>query len=133
MSFVCYFKNIGGHYESWETGVGLKGEAKDVVSMASMYSVEWMEGSLIAQKKKSLTRHKAYFNEPDVYPSAYPSEIRKNDLAPMFINRMQAHLQVTRRKELVVRKGVFYKKKYEGCICILLISSLVIVADTCCC
>ena len=21
MSFFCYFKNIGGHYESWETGV----------------------------------------------------------------------------------------------------------------
>ncbi|GJU02890.1 beta-galactosidase 3-like protein [Tanacetum coccineum] len=83
MSFFCYFKNIGGHYESWETRVpcpvvlygldqgkqdltsakwsyhvGLKGEAKDVVFMDNMYYVEWMEGSLIAQKKKSLTWHK---------------------------------------------------------------------------
>ncbi|GJW86479.1 beta-galactosidase 3-like protein [Tanacetum coccineum] len=41
----------------WSYQVGLKGEAKDVVSMDNMYSVEWMEGSLIAQKKKSLTWH----------------------------------------------------------------------------
>lgn len=37
--------------------------------------------------------------------STYPSEIHKKDLAPTFINRMQAHHQVTRGKETVVRKG----------------------------
>lgn len=37
--------------------------------------------------------------------SMYPSEIHKKDLAPTFINRMQAHHQVTRGKESVVRKG----------------------------
>ncbi|KAK9069947.1 hypothetical protein SSX86_010345 [Deinandra increscens subsp. villosa] len=37
--------------------------------------------------------------------STYPSEIHRKDLAPTFINRMQAHHQVTRGKETVVRKG----------------------------
>ncbi|KAJ0603929.1 putative SUI1 domain, PUA domain, PUA-like superfamily, SUI1 domain superfamily, Pre-PUA protein [Helianthus annuus] len=37
--------------------------------------------------------------------STYPSEIHKKDLAPTFVNRMQAHHQVTRGKETVVRKG----------------------------
>lgn len=37
--------------------------------------------------------------------STYPSEIHKKDLAPTFISRMQAHHQVTRGKESVVRKG----------------------------
>ncbi|XP_076913917.1 uncharacterized protein LOC143572728 [Bidens hawaiensis] len=37
--------------------------------------------------------------------STYPSEIHKKDLAPTFINRMQAHHQVTRGNETVVRKG----------------------------
>ncbi|KAK1436649.1 hypothetical protein QVD17_02431 [Tagetes erecta] len=37
--------------------------------------------------------------------STYPSEIHKKDLAPTFINRMQAHHQVTRGKETAVRKG----------------------------
>nr|XP_043637192.1 eukaryotic translation initiation factor 2D [Erigeron canadensis] len=37
--------------------------------------------------------------------SMYPSEIHKKDLAPTFINRMQAHHQVTRGKESVVKKG----------------------------
>ncbi|KAI7736627.1 hypothetical protein M8C21_025712 [Ambrosia artemisiifolia] len=82
--------NIGGHYESWGTGVlgpvvlygldhgkrdlthakwsyqvGLKGEAMDVVSTHAMSSVEWEEGSLIAQQNQPLTWHKAYFNEPN--------------------------------------------------------------------
>nr|XP_043632613.1 beta-galactosidase 3-like [Erigeron canadensis] len=90
LSVAMGLSNIGGHYESWETGVlgpvvlygldkgkqdlthskwsyqvGLKGEAKDVVSMNSMSSVEWVQGSLIAQKKQPLTWHKAYFNEPE--------------------------------------------------------------------
>nr|GEW55860.1 eukaryotic translation initiation factor 2D [Tanacetum cinerariifolium] len=34
-----------------------------------------------------------------------PTKIHKKDLAPTFINRMQAHHQVTRGKESVVRKG----------------------------
>lgn len=37
--------------------------------------------------------------------TTYPSEIHKKDLGPTFINRMQAHHQVTRGKESVVRKG----------------------------
>lgn len=37
--------------------------------------------------------------------STYPSEIHKKDLASTFINRMQAHHQVTRGKESAVRKG----------------------------
>ncbi|XP_071707113.1 beta-galactosidase 3-like [Rutidosis leptorrhynchoides] len=90
LSVAMGLSNIGGHYESWETGVlgpvvlygldqgkhdlthakwsyqvGLKGESKDIVSMNSMSSVEWVQGSLIAQKNQPLIWHKAYFNEPD--------------------------------------------------------------------
>ncbi|KAK1410445.1 hypothetical protein QVD17_36982 [Tagetes erecta] len=88
LSVAMGLSNIGGHYESWETGVlgpvvlygldhgkldlthakwsyqvGLKGEAMDV-STNDMSSVEWVQGSLIAQNKQPLTWHKAYFNEP---------------------------------------------------------------------
>ncbi|KAI3798858.1 hypothetical protein L1987_34142 [Smallanthus sonchifolius] len=90
LSVAMGLSNIGGHYESWETGVlgpvvlygldhgkrdlthakwsyqvGLKGEAMDVVSTNDMSSVEWVQGSLIAQKSQPLTWHKAYFNEPN--------------------------------------------------------------------
>ncbi|MFS8010460.1 putative beta-galactosidase [Helianthus anomalus] len=90
LSVAMGLSNIGGHYESWETGVlgpvvlygldhgkqdlthakwsyqvGLKGEAMDAVSTTGMSSVEWEESSLIAQKNQPLTWHKAYFNEPN--------------------------------------------------------------------
>ncbi|KAL6977560.1 hypothetical protein U1Q18_026355 [Sarracenia purpurea var. burkii] len=45
--------------------VGLKGEAMNLVSLNGISSVEWMQGSLIAQKQQPLTWHKAYFNAPD--------------------------------------------------------------------
>lgn len=35
----------------------------------------------------------------------YPTEIHKKDLAPTFINRMQAHHEVKRGNDTVVRKG----------------------------
>ncbi|KVH92345.1 D-galactoside/L-rhamnose binding SUEL lectin domain-containing protein [Cynara cardunculus var. scolymus] len=44
--------------------VGLKGEAMDVISTNRMSSVEWLQGSLIAQKQQPLTWHKASFNAP---------------------------------------------------------------------
>ncbi|KAI3519199.1 hypothetical protein L1887_08226 [Cichorium endivia] len=90
LSVAMGLSNIGGHYESWETGVlgpvvlygldrgkqdlthakwsyrvGLKGEALGVASTNTMSSVEWVQGSLIANKMQPLTWHKAYFNEPD--------------------------------------------------------------------
>lgn len=37
--------------------------------------------------------------------STYPTEIHKRDLGQTFINRMQAHLLVTRGSDSVVRKG----------------------------
>ncbi|KAL1567927.1 Beta-galactosidase 3 [Salvia divinorum] len=90
LSVAVGLPNVGGHYESWNTGilgpvallgldrgkldlswakwtyqVGLKGEAMDLVSPNSFSSVEWMQGSLIAQKQQPLTWHKAYFEAPD--------------------------------------------------------------------
>ncbi|KAL0282594.1 UNVERIFIED_CONTAM: Beta-galactosidase 3 [Sesamum angustifolium] len=82
-------KTGGGHYETWSTGVlgpvallgldqgkwdlswskwtyqvGLKGEAMNLVSPNAISSVDWMQGSLIAQRQQPLTWHKAYFNAP---------------------------------------------------------------------
>ncbi|KAK1433309.1 hypothetical protein QVD17_10219 [Tagetes erecta] len=90
LSVAMGLPNIGGHYETWETGVmgpvalygldqgkqdlswakwtyqvGLKGEAMDVISTNRMSSVEWLQGSLIAQKQQPLTWHKASFNAPE--------------------------------------------------------------------
>ncbi|KAL0432087.1 UNVERIFIED_CONTAM: Beta-galactosidase 3 [Sesamum radiatum] len=45
--------------------VGLKGEAMNLVSPNAISSVDWMQGSLIAQRQQPLTWHKAYFNAPD--------------------------------------------------------------------
>lgn len=90
LSVAVGLPNVGGHYETWNTGVlgpialhghdqgkkdltwakwtyqvGLKGEAMDLVSPNSISSVEWIQGSLIAQQQQPLTWHKAYFNAPD--------------------------------------------------------------------
>ncbi|XP_057806866.1 beta-galactosidase 3-like [Salvia miltiorrhiza] len=90
LSVAVGLPNVGGHYESWNTGilgpvallgldhgkldlswakwtyqVGLKGEAMNLVSPNSFSSVEWMQGSLIAQRQQPLTWHKAYFEAPD--------------------------------------------------------------------
>lgn len=43
---------------------GYQGEATDVISADNLSSVEWLSAYLIAQKQRSLTRHKATFNAP---------------------------------------------------------------------
>ena len=112
-----WLKNVGGHFETWNTGilgpvalhgldqgkwdlswqkwtyqvveltslslmsllliqisfimiheclfeqVGLKGEAMNLVSPNGISSVEWMEGSLAAQKQQPLRWHKVNKNE----------------------------------------------------------------------
>ncbi|KAK3026534.1 hypothetical protein RJ639_041831, partial [Escallonia herrerae] len=90
LSVAVGLPNIGGHFETWNTGVlgpvalhgldqgkwdlswqkwtyqvGLKGEAMNLVSLNGISSVDWMQGSLIAQKQQPLTWHKASFNAPD--------------------------------------------------------------------
>ncbi|KZV16514.1 Beta-galactosidase 3 isoform 1 [Dorcoceras hygrometricum] len=90
LSVAVGLPNVGGHYETWNTGVlgpialhgldqgkkdltwakwtyqvGLKGEAMNLISPNSISSVEWVQGSLIAQQQQPLTWHKAYFNAPD--------------------------------------------------------------------
>lgn len=83
-------KNVGGHFETWNTGilgpvvlyglrqgkwdlssqkwtyqVGLKGEAMDLISPSGFSPVEWMQASLAAQTPQPLTWHKAYFDAPE--------------------------------------------------------------------
>ncbi|KAJ0440104.1 putative beta-galactosidase [Helianthus annuus] len=90
LSVAMGLPNMGGHYETWETGVlgpvalygldrgkmdlawvnwtyqaGLKGEAMNVISANTNSYMKWTQDSLIGQKQKPLTWHKAYFNEPD--------------------------------------------------------------------
>ncbi|KAL3723779.1 hypothetical protein ACJRO7_035880 [Eucalyptus globulus] len=89
LSVAVGLPNVGGHYETWNTGilgpvalhgldqgkwdlswqkwtyqVGLKGEAMNLNSPNSISSVDWMDASLIAQRQQPLTWHKAYFNAP---------------------------------------------------------------------
>lgn len=81
--------NVGLHFETWNAGVlgpvtlkglnegtrdlssqkwsykiGLKGEALDIHSTSGSSSVEWVEGSSVAQKQP-LTWYKASFNAPE--------------------------------------------------------------------
>ncbi|CAI0392463.1 unnamed protein product [Linum tenue] len=90
LSVAVGLPNVGGHYETWNTGilgpvalhgldqgkwdlswqtwtyqVGLKGEAMNLLSPTSVSSVDWMQSSLVVQKQQPLTWHKAYFNSPD--------------------------------------------------------------------
>ncbi|KAK1439178.1 hypothetical protein QVD17_04993 [Tagetes erecta] len=90
LSVAMGLPNMGGHYETWETGVlgpvalyglnqgkrdlswvnwtyqvGLKGEAMNVISSDTNSHIKWTQDSLITQKQQPLTWHKAYFNEPD--------------------------------------------------------------------
>lgn len=89
LSVAVGLPNVGGHYETWNTGilgpvalhgldqgkwdlswqkwtyqVGLKGEAMNLNSPNSISSVDWMDASLIAERQQPLTWHKAYFNAP---------------------------------------------------------------------
>ncbi|XP_076899289.1 beta-galactosidase 3-like [Bidens hawaiensis] len=90
LSVAMGLQNMGGHYETWETGVlgpvalygldqgkrdlswfnwtyqvGLKGEAMNVFSSNTNSHIKWIQDSLITHKQHPLTWHKAYFNEPD--------------------------------------------------------------------
>ncbi|CAL9027168.1 unnamed protein product [Prunus brigantina] len=90
LSVAVGLPNVGGHFEAWNTGilgpvalhgldqgkwdlswqkwtyqVGLKGEAMNLVSPNSISSVDWMRGSLAAQKQQPLTWHKTLFNAPE--------------------------------------------------------------------
>ncbi|CAN1344381.1 Beta-galactosidase 3 [Linum perenne] len=89
LSVAVGLPNVGGHFETWNTGVsgpvvlhgldqgkldltwqtwsyqvGLKGEALNLLSPTGVSSVEWMQPSLAAQKQP-LRWHKSYFNAPE--------------------------------------------------------------------
>ncbi|KAG9146065.1 hypothetical protein Leryth_016612 [Lithospermum erythrorhizon] len=90
LSVAVGLQNVGGHFESWNTGivgpvvlygldqgkrdlsrakwtyqVGLKGESIDLAFPGRFSAANWMQGSLIAQRQQPLTWHKTYFNAPD--------------------------------------------------------------------
>ncbi|KAL8123753.1 beta-galactosidase 3-like [Apium graveolens] len=90
LSVAIGLPNIGGHFETWKTGVsgpvalhglnrgkldltwkkwtyqvGLKGESMKLDSPNGVSSVDWIQGSLVAQKNQPLTWHKAYFIAPE--------------------------------------------------------------------
>ncbi|KAK4351933.1 hypothetical protein RND71_027451 [Anisodus tanguticus] len=83
-------KNIGLHYEEWNTGIlgpvvlqglhqghkdlswqnwtyraGLKGEAMNLISQHGASSVEWIGGALATQGQQPLKWYKAYFDAPE--------------------------------------------------------------------
>ncbi|KAK9287542.1 hypothetical protein L1049_015963 [Liquidambar formosana] len=89
LSIAVGLPNNGPHFETWNTGVlgpvvlngldegkrdlswqkwsyqvGLKGEAMNLASPNGISSVDWMRGSLVAQKNQPLTWYKAYFKAP---------------------------------------------------------------------
>ncbi|AQL09739.1 Beta-galactosidase 5 [Zea mays] len=89
LSVACGLPNVGVHYETWNTGVGgpvvlhgldegsrdltwqtwsyqvgLKGEQMNLNSIEGSSSVEWMQGSLIAQNQQPLAWYRAYFETP---------------------------------------------------------------------
>ncbi|XP_048133867.1 beta-galactosidase-like isoform X1 [Rhodamnia argentea] len=88
LSVAVGLPNVGLHFETWNTGVlgpvtlkglnsgtwdmskwkwaykvGLKGEALSLQTLSGSSSVEWLEGSMLAQKQP-LTWYKATFNAP---------------------------------------------------------------------
>ncbi|XP_056167005.1 beta-galactosidase-like [Syzygium oleosum] len=88
LSVAVGLPNVGVHFETWNTGVlgpvtlkglnsgtwdmskwkwsykvGLKGESLSLNTLSGSASVEWLEGSLLAQKQP-LTWYKATFNAP---------------------------------------------------------------------
>ncbi|KAL8464064.1 hypothetical protein ACS0TY_033836 [Phlomoides rotata] len=89
LSVAVGLANVGVHYEKWNTGIlgpitlkglnegardltkqrwsyktGLKGESYKLDTVAGISSVEWVEGSLLAQKQP-LTWYKTTFNAPE--------------------------------------------------------------------
>uniref|UniRef100_A0A5B6ZDD3 Beta-galactosidase n=1 Tax=Davidia involucrata TaxID=16924 RepID=A0A5B6ZDD3_DAVIN len=90
LSIAVGLPNNGPHFETWNTGVlgpvvlhgldqgerdlswqkwsyqvGLKGEEMNLVSPSGISSVDWIRGSLVANKQQPLTWHKAYFSAPE--------------------------------------------------------------------
>ncbi|KAL2348569.1 hypothetical protein Fmac_002569 [Flemingia macrophylla] len=90
LSVAVGLQNVGGHFETWNTGilgpvalrgldqgkwdlswqkwtyqVGLKGEAMNLESPNGISSVEWMDSALVLDKNQPLTWHKTYFNAPE--------------------------------------------------------------------
>ncbi|XP_056167006.1 beta-galactosidase-like [Syzygium oleosum] len=88
LSVAVGLPNVGLHFETWNTGVlgpvtlkgldsgtwdmskwkwcykvGLKGEALGLHTLSGSSSIEWLEGSMLAQKQP-LTWYKATFNAP---------------------------------------------------------------------
>nr|KYP66909.1 Beta-galactosidase 3 [Cajanus cajan] len=89
LSVAVGLQNVGGHFETWNTGilgpvalrgldqgkldlswqkwtyqVGLKGEAMNLASPNGISSVEWMDSALVLDKNQPLTWHKTYFDTP---------------------------------------------------------------------
>ncbi|RDX76506.1 Beta-galactosidase 3 [Mucuna pruriens] len=90
LSVAVGLPNVGGHFETWNTGilgpvvlhgldqgrwdlswqkwtyqVGLKGEAMNLASPNGISSVDWMQSALISDKNQPLTWHKTYFDAPE--------------------------------------------------------------------
>ncbi|KAE9614605.1 putative beta-galactosidase [Lupinus albus] len=90
LSVAVGLPNVGGSYETWNTGilgpvelhgldqgnwdlsrqkwtyqVGLKGEAMDIVSPNGISSVQWMQSAIVINRNQPLTWHKTYFDAPD--------------------------------------------------------------------
>ncbi|AEE86646.1 Beta-galactosidase 3 [Arabidopsis thaliana] len=90
LSVAVGLPNVGGHFESWNTGilgpvalhglsqgkmdlswqkwtyqVGLKGEAMNLAFPTNTPSIGWMDASLTVQKPQPLTWHKTYFDAPE--------------------------------------------------------------------
>ncbi|KAI3989186.1 hypothetical protein MKX01_033222 [Papaver californicum] len=89
LSIAVGLPNIGTHFENWNTGVlgpvvlhgfkedkidltwakwfyqvGLKGETMNLRSVHGVSSVDWIRGSLVAEKQQPLTWYKATFDAP---------------------------------------------------------------------
>ncbi|CAK8539944.1 unnamed protein product [Lathyrus sativus] len=90
LSVAVGLPNVGGHFETWNTGilgpvvmhgldqgkldlswqkwtyqVGLKGEALNLASPDGISSVEWMQSEFVVQKNQPLTWHKTFFDAPE--------------------------------------------------------------------
>ncbi|GMH06508.1 hypothetical protein Nepgr_008348 [Nepenthes gracilis] len=89
LSIEVGLPNVGGHFETWNTGIlgpvllhglnqgkwdlswqkwtyqiGLKGESINLASPNDIFSVEWMDSAVAVRKQQPLTWHKAYFDAP---------------------------------------------------------------------
>ncbi|XP_057542581.1 beta-galactosidase 3-like [Amaranthus tricolor] len=90
LSIAVGLQNVGGHFESWNTGIlgpvvlhgldqgkldlsrkkwtyqiGLKGETMNLASPNGISSVEWMDSKIAVQEQQPLMWHKAYFDAPE--------------------------------------------------------------------